>query len=206
MERRGRRGFGSAAVSAISTIVAKRLAPLAAAVRLMAASRKGSAALEFAIVAPVFFILLMATIENGVVFFANSTLQYATDQAARYVRTGQAQAANMTQSQFRTMICNGISPILACDSNLQIDMQSFSNYTSAAFGSPLDANGNLNAALNNYQPGSACNVVLVRSFYTWQILTPGLSVFLANTANGYHLITATAAFRNEPFTSSVAGC
>ena len=193
-------------MSAIPTIVAKRLTRLADAVRRMAASRRGSAALEFAIVAPVFFILLMATIENGVVFFANSTLQFATDQAARYVRTGQAQTGSMTQAQFRTMICNNISPILACDSNLQIDMQSFSNYSSAAFGSPLNASGNLNTALNNYQPGAPCNVVLVRSFYTWQILTPGLSVFLANTTNGYHLITATAAFRNEPFTSAVAGC
>lgn len=169
-------------------------------------SLRGSASLEFAIIAPVFFILLMGIIENGVIYFAGSTLQFATDNAARQVRTGQVQSANLTQAQFRTLICNNIAPMLACDSNLQIDMQSYTGYGGASFGSPTDAGGNLNTALNNYQPGTACNVVLVRSFYTWKVLTPGLSVFLTNITGGYHLITATAAFRNEPFNTAVAGC
>jgi len=173
---------------------------------MRADSRKGSAALEFAIIAPVFFILLMGIVENGVIFFAGSTLQYATDNAARYVRTGQAQAANMTQAQFRTMICNDIAPLLPCNGNLQIDMESYAGYAGAAFASPTDANGNLNAGLNNYQPGVACNVVLVRAFYTWKVITPGLSVFLTNISGGYHLISATAAFRNEPFNVAAAGC
>jgi len=174
--------------------------------RMRRESLRGSASLEFAIIAPVFFILLMGIIENGVIYFAGSTLQFATDNAARQVRTGQVQSANLTQAQFRTLICNNIAPMLACDSNLQIDMQSYTGYGGASFGSPTDAGGNLNTALNNYQPGTACNVVLVRSFYTWKVLTPGLSVFLTNITGGYHLITATAAFRNEPFNTAVAGC
>lgn len=174
--------------------------------RMRRESRRGSAALEFGVIAPVFFILLMGIVENGVIYFAGSTLQYATNEAAREVRTGQAQTASMTQAQFRTMICNNISPILACNANLQIDMESYTGYTAASFGSPTDAGGHLNSALNNYQPGTACNVVLVRSFYTWKVLTPGLSVFLTNITGGYHLISATAAFRNEPFNTAVAGC
>jgi Flp pilus assembly protein TadG len=174
--------------------------------RLRRDARKGSAAIEFAVIAPVFFILLMGIIENGVIYFAGSTLQYATDNAARYVRTGQAQTASMTQAQFRTMICNDITPLLACDSNLQIDMEAYTGYASATFTSPTTPTGGLNPALDNYQLGSACSVVLVRTFYTWQVLTPGLSQFLTNITGGYHLITATSAFRNEPFTSSISGC
>ncbi|MEI9990707.1 MAG: TadE/TadG family type IV pilus assembly protein [Rhizomicrobium sp.] len=169
-------------------------------------ARKGSAAIEFAIIAPVFFILLLGIIENGVIFFAASTLQNATDNAARYVRTGQAQAANLTQAQFRTRICNDIAPLLACDGNLQIDLDAYAGYGGATFAAPIDANGNLKANLSNYQPGVACNVVLVRAFYTWKVMTPGLSVFLTNITGGYHLISATAAFRNEPFNVAVAGC
>ncbi len=173
---------------------------------MRADARKGSAAIEFGLIAPVFFILLMGIVENGVIFFAGSTLQYATDNAARYVRTGQAQAASMTQAQFRTMVCNDIAPLLACSANLQIDMESYAGYNGAAFAPPVDANGNLNAGLNKYQPGVACNVVLVRAFYTWKVITPGLSVFLTNITGGYHLISATAAFRNEPFNVAAAGC
>jgi len=173
---------------------------------MRAERNKASAAIEFAVIAPVFFLLLMGIIENGVLYFAGSTLQYATDNAARYVRTGQAQSANMTQAQFRTRICNDIAPLLACDTNLQIDLQAFSGYSGASFGTATDSSGNLKSSLNNYQPGVACNVVLLRSFYTWRVLTPVLSTFLTNMKTGYHLIAATAAFRNEPFTSSVSGC
>lgn len=174
--------------------------------RLRRDSRKGSAAVEFAVIAPVFFILLMGIIENGILYFAGASLQYATDNAARYVRTGQAQTSNMTQAQFRTMICSDISPLLPCDSNLQIDMQAYTGYGAANFATATDASGNLKTSLNNYQPGTACNVVLVRAFYKWQVLTPVLSTFLTNVTGGYHLVTATAAFRNEPFLNNVGGC
>ncbi len=112
----------------------------------------------------------------------------------------------MTQTQFRTMICNDISPLLACDSNLQIDMQAYTGYSGATFSSPTDANGNLKSTLNNYQPGTPCSVVLVRAFYTWKVLTPVLQQFLVNANGAYHLITATAAFRNEPYTNVISGC
>jgi Flp pilus assembly protein TadG len=173
----------------------------------MRRSTRGSAALEFGIIAPVFFILLMGIIENGVIFFAGSTLQYATDEAARWVRTGQASTAGTTQAQFRTLICNNISPLLACDSNLQVDLQSSSTgFTGAGYASPTDAGGNLNSTLSNYSLGTYCQVELLRVFYTWKVITPGLSIFLTNISGGYHLISATAAFRNEPFTTAVSGC
>jgi hypothetical protein len=85
-------------------------------------------------------------------------------------------------------------------------MQAYSSYTGATFSNPLNSAGQLNPLLNNYQPGTACNVVLLRSFYTWGVITPVLRQFLSNMAGGDHLIVATAAFRNEPFTSAVSGC
>jgi len=191
-------------IRSIPRVVCDRLRDTAR--RMRRDSRKASAAMEFAIIAPVFFILLMGIIENGVIYFAGSTLQYATDTAARLVRTGQAQASSMTQAQFRTNICNNISPILACDTNLQIDLEAYSGYGGASFSNPITAGGTLDPSLTNYQVGSACNVVLVRAFYTWKVLTPILSQFLTNISGGYHLITATAAFRNEPFNTAVAGC
>lgn len=166
----------------------------------------GSAIVEFAMIAPVFFIMLMGIVENGLIFFAGTTLQYATDNAARYIRTGQASNAALTQSQFRQRICNDIAPMLACDSNLQIDVEAYTGYSNANFVTPTDSSGALKNTLNNYQIGTACSVVLVRSFYTWKVITPVLSPFLTNMTTGYHLLSATAAFRNEPFTSAVSGC
>ena len=170
------------------------------------AARAGSAALEFALVAPVFFILLMGTIEAGVIFFAQSVLQNATNDAARLIRTGQVASASMTAAQFRTSICNEIGPLLACGTNLQIDVESFASFSTASFTTPLNADNTLNTNLNNYSPGAVCSVVLLRTFYTWQVVTPLLTPFLTNMANNQHLLSATAAFRNEPYTTGISGC
>jgi len=192
---------------------------------MRSAARAGSAAIEFAFIAPVFFVLLMGSVEVGVMFFGQTVLQNATNDAARLVRTGQitgtlpnqvltqaqlnaGQVAGqaMTQAQFRTYICNEIAPVLACNGNLQIDVQAFSNFSSASFASPLKADKTLNPALNNFAPGSVCSVVLLRAFYTWNVVTPLLTPFLTNMASNQHLMSATAAFRNEPYTTGVSGC
>ncbi len=69
-------------------------------------------------IAPVFFLLLMATVEVGVIFFAQSSLQNAVNDVARMVRTGQTNCFStglnnncvaITQQQFRTQICNEVS-------------------------------------------------------------------------------------------------
>ncbi|MDE2265115.1 MAG: pilus assembly protein [Alphaproteobacteria bacterium] len=174
--------------------------------RMREGARAGSAAIEFALIAPIFFVLLMGTMEVGIMFFAQFTLQNAVMSAARMIRTGQVATANMTAAQFRTSICNNISPILACDGNLQIDVESYANFSSVNFANPLTASNTLDPSLNNFSTGNVCSVVLVRAFYTWSVVTPLLTPFMVNMANNEHLLTATAAFRNEPYNTSVAGC
>lgn len=62
----------------------------------------GSAAVEFALVAPVFFALLFAIIETGIMFFASQVLETITQESARQVLTGQVQTAALTQAQFKS--------------------------------------------------------------------------------------------------------
>lgn len=169
-------------------------------------ARSGSAAIEFAFVAPVFFLFLMGTMEVGIMFLASFVLQNATNDAAREIRTGQVQLGNVTQDQFRTMICNGISPLLSCDSNLQIDVETIQSFGQAAITNPITASGALDPTLKNWQPGTVCSIVLVRAFYTYEVATPLLTPFLVNINSNQHLLTAAAAFRNEPYTTAVSGC
>jgi Flp pilus assembly protein TadG len=174
--------------------------------RMKADSRKGSAALEFAFVAPVFFVLLLGTFEGAIMFFSQAALQNAVTDMARLIRTGQAQNSGITQADFRTQLCSKVTPLIACDSNLQIDIEAYPSYTNVTYTSPLNADQTMNTSLNNYLTGNACDVVLVRAFYTWSVATPGLSWFLVNMAGSKHLVSAAAAFRNEPYTTSNGGC
>ncbi|HET7084254.1 MAG TPA: TadE/TadG family type IV pilus assembly protein [Rhizomicrobium sp.] len=190
--------------------------------RMRTDGSRGSAAVEFAMVAPIFFLFLMATIEVGVIFFAQSALQNAVNDAARLVKTGQntcfttdanGNCQTMTQAQFRTQVCNEVGALLqhcAIDAqgntDMQFDIRSYpAGFGGASNSSPLDTGNNL-PNLNTFAPGNPCDVVLVRAFYKWHLFTPGLTFLLANMAGAYHLIATAAAFRNEPYTNNVAGC
>jgi Flp pilus assembly protein TadG len=175
--------------------------------RLKADSQKGSAALEFAFVAPVFFVLLMGTFEAAIMFFSQAALQNALTVQGRQIRTGQAVAANMSQAQFRTGVCNNITPLIPCDGNLQIDVQAYSaGYGSVSYSNPLNASNNLDPAQSRYAIGNACDVVVARAFYTMPIYTPVLTWFLVNMSGNKHLVSAATAFRNEPFNTNTGGC
>lgn len=191
-------------------------------IRRRADANKGSAAVEFAMVAPVFLLMMMATIEVGVMFFAQSALQNAVSNTARLVRTGQSACftkdsagacQTMTADEFRTKICNDVSALLkGCgkdssgNSDLQFDVKTYTGgFGGMSNSSPLDSAGNL-PNMTAFNPGNACDVVLVRAFYRWPVFTPGLSFLMANMAGNKHLLSSAAAFRNEPYTTTTGGC
>jgi Flp pilus assembly protein TadG len=198
--------------------------------RMRANSQRGSAALEFAFVAPVFFALMLGILEIGAMTFAQLSLQNAVTEAGRLIRTGQAQSIDPTTASqclnngipgnyttsadwFRGQICCNVSGLLNCSSStLYINVSS----SSSGFPSSNGFSSALSNVTNAYSAGNACDVVLIRATYSWPVWFPGLAqllnssnspTFLINMTDGSgHLLSGTAAFRNEPFTSGVAGC
>src|SRR5882724_8567455 len=55
-------------------------------------SRSGQSLVEFALVAPLFFLLVFGITDFGRLFFTQETLQFALREAGRYAVTGQHQA------------------------------------------------------------------------------------------------------------------
>ena len=166
----------------------------------------GHVAIEFALIAPIFFLLFFGTMEVGLSIFASQLLENGVKMTSRLVRTGQAQTLNMTATQFRAVLCGQVSILLSCDpAKLYIDVRSFENFASSTFPAPLDSDGNLNAGLNSFDMGSSSQsggsntIVLVRAFYTWQLFTPLFGQFYANMPDNTRLLSASAAFKNEPF-------
>ena len=52
---------------------------------------------------------------------------------------------------------------------------------------------------NNYLPGRTGDIVVVRLFYKWPVFVTGLGFNLTNIGSNKRLLTATAAFQNEPY-------
>jgi Flp pilus assembly protein TadG len=162
-------------------------------------NRRGSAAVEFAMVAPVFLALLFAILETGIIFFADQYLETLTQDGARMILTGQAQNGNFTSAQFHNFICNQVVALFNCN-NIFVNVQSFSSFETLTATCPI-SNGTF---VNNmqYSPGGPGNVVIVQLFYQWPQFVTGLGYNITNLNGNYRLLCATAAFRNEPYPST----
>lgn len=162
---------------------------------------EGSAAIEFSLVVLPFLALMIAIIETAIVFFAGQTLETAVADSARLILTGQAQTGNFDQNAFKQQVCARIYALFDCANGIYVDVRKFTSFASVSFPAVTDQNGNL---VNNfvYQPGSACDIVVVRLLYQWPIYMQLMGLNLVNMAGSNRLLTATAAFRNEPFGTS----
>lgn len=164
-------------------------------------SQHGSAAVEFALVAPLFFALLFAIIETGLVFFASQSLETALQDSARTIQTGQAQIAKYDKPGFKkSVVCPNVSVLFDCPNGIYVDVQSYPS--GAGFGSvkisdPVTG-GNF-VDNTQYSPGCAGDIVVVRLFYRWPLFVTGLGYNIANLNGSQRLLSATAAFKNEPY-------
>jgi Flp pilus assembly protein TadG len=180
---------------------------LLAALRRFRGSRRGSAAVEFELVAPVFFALLFAIIESALMFFASQVLETVAQNSARVLLTGQAQSGSVTacavsgvstpcsQTTFKTYVCNQIPALFDC-AKLYVDVVSTNSFGSLSLTSYGDS-CSFNPTGVQYSAGTAGQVVVVRLFYQWPLFVTGLGFNMG--CSNKRLLVATAAFKNEPF-------
>lgn len=162
------------------------------------ADRSGASALEFALIAIPFLLLIFAVLEVGAVYIANFALENAVAQGSRLIRTGEAQTKGYDAGKFKQEVCKSLSMPLTCN-ELRLDVRKFASFGGVNLPSPLDSAGNLKSNLS-YAPGDGGEIVVVRAFYEWTLAAKlPEEVGLSNMPNGDRLLTATAAFRNEPF-------
>ena len=135
-----------------------------------------STAVEFALVSFPFIFLLVGIIELSVMFAAMSTLDAATNDAARLIRTGQAQMSADPEDAFKQLLCDRASVFLDCN-NIQyevIHMNGFSDF--ASYPATYDEDGNLQS--QGFDAGAVDDVILIRAAYRYPLLTPLLGTAL----------------------------
>ena len=161
---------------------------------------RAASAVEFAIIAAPFVALLVAIVQTALVFFASRVLDETAEQASRYIFTGQAQSAGMTQTQFANYLCQKSSTLFSC-SNFMINVQNYSSFASANTSTPTLTFDSSGAVTNQWawSPGSPGDIVIVQVMYQWPVMMGPLGFNLANLANGNRLLVSTVAFKTEPF-------
>lgn len=161
-------------------------------------NRRGSTAVEFAMVAPMFLALLYAILETALVFFAQQALETMTQDSARTIMTGQSQTAGYDAGKFlNQVVCKQIVIFFNC-ANLFVDVQSYPQFSNIVINPQIDNSGCF-VPPTNYNPGGPGNIVVVRLFYQWPLLVTGLGFNISNVCGSKRLLAATAAFQNEPY-------
>ncbi len=174
----------------------------------LAKAEGGATAVEFAMISVPFLALLFAIFELGAMFMASTAIDAAVESAARQIRTGQLQTGGSNSAAgFKAIVCNNISWISTsdCQSNLTLDVRTFASFGTIAVTSPVK-NGAIDQTQVGFNSGTSCDIVVVRAFYPWTLLTPTLEPGLPDMNANQRLLTATVAFRNENWSTATTGC
>lgn len=168
----------------------------------------GATAVELAIVAVPFFLLLFGVIELALVFLLATSLENATDLAARQVRTGEMQTAGgATAATFKTLVCNNLGWLQGdCATNLYVDVRTFASFQTVSAPHPIVTSGTppkttFNTGALLFAMGNPGDIVVVHTYYTWPLITPMVQQAVQSLSSGQMVISSTAAFRNEPYGS-----
>jgi Flp pilus assembly protein TadG len=166
--------------------------------------RRGSTAIEFAILAIPFALLVFAILESCIAFAGQEVMANITDDVSRRLRTGQLRAADIAGDNLKNMICDKLEIIVSqdCPNQLDVDLRQYTTFTDAAAagfkiqgGQVILTNGAATPAFS-VTAGAAESKNMLRVFYKWPIMTD----LLAQSMGGNKTLHfASVTWQNEPF-------
>lgn len=165
------------------------------------ADRSGVTAIEFGLVALPFLMFMFGIIAVGLYFFITFSLENAVEQAARLVRTGQAQSNGMTTTEFKAEVCKKLPGFVDCAGKLRVNVQQFTGgFSTITTPDCVDSSGVLvGEGAATPVKGDAGAVVLVTACYEWELAKSMPFLKLGKMSNGSSMIRASTTFRTEPY-------
>lgn len=179
-----------------------RLSALKRPLRRFARARRGSAAVEFAFIIMPFFLLMVGLAEVSMMGFAQTSLDFAISETARQIRTGQAQLGGVSAGEIEDEVCDQLNAFLVmdCDNNLFLDINRYDSFLDAGAdnANPVQ-NNQFQPGAMDFAPGAPSEIVVVRAYYRWHVITPMFESMFQNVSGGERILISTMMFRNEPY-------
>lgn len=167
--------------------------------------RAGSAAVEFSLVVLPFMMIIMSTFEVGWFYFANSQTDAATIEAARLIRTGQAQENGLDKDAFFDKVCAHLEVFGDCSSTLTVEVDTFATFAELAADTSSVVCTNDDPTVIGalaYNPGADNDIVRLRVCLIYHTINPTIGVNVSNVAGGKRRLYGTFIFRNEPYSKN----
>jgi Flp pilus assembly protein TadG len=158
--------------------------------RGLSRKQSGVATIEFALVAPVLFLLLCIAMDLGVALWVNLTMQYAVREGARYSVTGQTNLdPNATNQQRYLAVVQDIK-----DNSMGLYALVSPTYVITINGASQTYNTQTSYSTGMF--GNPGDIVVLQINCIWPLLTPLVKPFFAN---GNFSFSVAATMRNEGF-------
>lgn len=162
----------------------------------------GTASVEFVLVLPVVFALLLSSAEAGFLQLRYVLLQRALDITVRELRLGQIPSP--THDKVKQEICKWTTMMPDCMGSLMVELTPVDTTNWTGLNSPascVDRSEPLNQQVApNFTPGTDDNLMLIRvcGVYDPYFPTIGLGLQITKDSSGAYHLVATSAFVNEP--------
>lgn len=162
---------------------------------------RGATAIEIALLAPIFFALLGAILENSITYLSAQVLESGVQDTSRLIRIGEVQHKNWSVADFKKEVCGRLYGLFGDCSDMYVSVRQIDTFQAADYEVPLDRDCKVNCnwtKSDEWQPGVASGVVMVQVYYRYPSILQ-FPITSNRLGDGRILMGAATVFRNEPF-------
>lgn len=157
----------------------------------------GSTLIEFAMLAPVFFLMIMGLIEFVLYQYKTYALNHVVAEAVRNLQTGEVSVAGNTPQAFLDEMCAHAGLMIDCH-EIDYDVQHYDDLDDIKFTEPtFDDEGH--ATNFGFNPGGANDYSVVRASIPHTFITPFMNQLFGIGPDKPALVNSFSIVRNEPW-------
>lgn len=161
-------------------------------------ARDGNVMIEFALLAPVFFMLIMGLIEFVLFQYKTYALNHVVYEATRNLQTGEVQTASDMEQAFKDEVCDKAGPMIDCNS-IYFDVRAFDSLNEVTYPPPtFDEDGIPSNFV--FEPGDANQYSVVRASIQHTFITPFMAELFQMGPDLPAIVNSFCIVKNEPWT------
>ncbi|RYZ13750.1 MAG: pilus assembly protein [Alphaproteobacteria bacterium] len=158
----------------------------------------GNVMIEFALLAPVFFMLVMGLVEFVLFQYKSYALNHIVYESTRGLQTGQVQSAANMRQKFEEMCAESAGPLMNCE-DIQWDVRSYDALNQVEY-PPVEYDEQGLPKNFVFQPGGANQFSVVRATIQHSFITPFMDKLFQIGPDQPAIANAFCIVRNEPWT------
>ena len=160
-------------------------------------AKSGSVLVEFALLAPVFFMLIMGLVEFVLYQYKIYALNHVVYEASRNLQTGEIRTAGNNSAAFLAELCAHSDMLIDCN-EIDYDVAAYEELGDIEYHEPeFDEDGH--ATNFNFEPGKSNDYSVVRASIPHSFVTPFMNQLVGLGPENPAIVNSYCIVRNEPW-------